>query len=488
MRSWSSFSDIKDDTFFSYLRSQRRLISGALAFSILLFLLLKYAFPYPDLFVDSSNYVTWAAHNFTVAYRPLGYAHFLQAVHFVIPSAFFTVLVQYAGFVCSTLFLLLSADYLFGLRTKLKLPILLALLCNPLLIFEANLISSDSWFCSLSVAWFTTCLWLLKKPGWLILALQLLFLYLCFQVRYTAMLYPLIAVASFLLCPAKMIYRLTGITLVAAVILFSIEQQMAINEKETGTRVFSGFSGWQAANNALYCYKHIDMKTEDLPDEQTRIIDQCTKIYIDSVTRTGSIGAAYLWDPHSPLKKYLNICAHRDHSDYLIAWFTASKPLGDYGRYIITHYPKTFTQYFLLPNTANFFYPGLEVLANYDYSNMVLLPDVKQWFGFQADHLDCIYPFLQERLMYLCPATILAINMFSILSLIYFIFKKDKINPGTRRLLIIWCLFYLGYMLFSILASVIFIRYISILSVVCIVMPFVFLKQKEITDKANGDM
>ena len=480
----SSFNDKDGDTFFSYLISQRALISVALAISVLLFIILKYAFPLPDFFVDSSNYITWALHNFTVAYRPIGYSVFLKLAHFVSSSPSFTVFIQYCFFVFSALFCFFSAEYLFHLPKKFKIPILILIVCNPVLIFQTNLISSDSLFCSLTITWFTACMWIIKKHNWGALVLQLLFLFFCFQVRYTAMFYPVVALFAFVFCIGSIAYRITGGALTLLVLFFSVERQMNVVEKETGTRVFSGFGGWQVANNALYCYKHIQVNSNDLPDWETQVIDHCVKIYIDSIKQTAGIGAAYLWDPKSPFKKYLNICARRDRSDYLAAWFTASRPLGEYGWYIIRHYPAAFTQYFLLPNTTNYFYPDLEILANYDYGNITLTPDTKQWFGLDVDHLDCRFPFLQERIMYIYPFLSLLLNAFNIAVIIYFIcrraFYKKRMSVAMNRLFIIWCIFYCSFMVFSIFAAAISIRFLDILFVIGIIVPFLFFEKESL--------
>ncbi len=467
------------DTFFGYLRAQKKLIFIALAVAVVIYVPFKYAFPLPDLFADSSDYILWAANNFPVAYRPLGYSVFLQFIHSISPSALFLTSIQYALFILSTLFFFFSADYLFGLPAKFKLPALLLVICNPILIFQSNLVSSDSLFCSLTIIWFSACLWIISRPRWWNLLLQFLILYCCLRLRYTAMFFPLIVSIAFVVCRAKIYYKLAGVLATALLIFTAVQLQKSTNEKETGTDVFSGFAGWQLANNALYCYRHIEVSSNDLPTHETQVIDHCVKAYIDSVSISGGVGYSYLWDRNSPLKKYLNICAHRDHSDYLVAWFTASVPLGRYGWYIISHHPASFMQYYLIPNTVNYFYPPTEILANYDYRSITLAPETKRWFGIDTDHLDCEFPLLQGKIIQVYPLLSLLLNLFNIAVLIFCAIRAVNAGrttpPYLNGLLITWGTFYFGYMVFCILASAINLRFLDYLFVPGFIMPLILI-------------
>ena len=200
MKWYPQFKHDLKDNFISYLRGQKLLLIVAGCLSVVLYPLLRYCYPLPDLFVDSVNYVLWAQYDLPVAYRPVGYSVFLQLVHGVSESSGAVVFAQYLLFVLSSVFFFFSVDYLFGLPKKLALPILVVILCNPILLFQSNLISSDSLFCSLTIVWLTTCLWIVKRPGWWPLIAQLLFLSLAFRVRYIAMFFPVVAIVAFIAC------------------------------------------------------------------------------------------------------------------------------------------------------------------------------------------------------------------------------------------------------------------------------------------------
>ncbi len=476
--------DNKKDNFLNYLQGQKLLLIIALCVSAGLYPLLKYCYPQPDFFVDSLNYILWAKNDFSATYRPLGYSLFMQGINFLFSSPGSAVFLQYLLFVLSSLFFFFSVDYLFGLPSKLKLPILVIVLCNPILLFQANLISSDSLFCSLTVIWLATCLWIVKKPGWWALITQLLFLYLCFRMRYTAMFFPLVAIAAFAVSKAKISYKLIGAGLTLSVISLTVWQQKRTNLLYTNTNVFSGFAGWQIANNALYCYPYTSIKSEELPDFDMQIIDHCVKMNIDSVSKMTGVGYVYLWDMKSPLKKYHKICMRRDGTDYLASWFTASVALNDYGWYIVKHYPWPFFRHFIVPNSTNYFYPPTEVLANYDYGHIKLTPEAIDWFGISSEYLDCTYPVLQSKVIAIYPALSLLLNILNIAAILFFVARVIPIWRSVPRskwgLIIVWGSFFFGYMAFSIFASAVNLRFLDYLFVTGYIMPFVlFIKAQE---------
>jgi hypothetical protein len=485
----SANSPIQKDTFWTYVRTQKKMILIASVISTACFTVLKYCFPYPDFFVDSINYVLWAVDKFDVAYRPTGYSYFLRLTHTISASATFTVFIQYLLFFLSSLFFFFSADYLFGLPAKLKWLLLIIIVINPILVFQTNLISSDSLFCSLTVSWFTLCLWIVRRPGWLVMMLQSLVLYLSFSVRYAAMFYPLITIVAFILSVSGKWYKLTGIALTAGSMLFAIERQANANEQETGTRTFSGFSGWQIANNALYCYKKISVNTIDLPTSQTQVIDALVKRYIDSVDAPDAVGYVYLWDKNSPLKKYLHVKEYRDHIDYFKAWFAVSGPMSDYGWYIVRNYPGAFTRYYILPNTLNYFYPDKEIMANYNASGITLSPETKAWFDMDADNLSCRFPDLQKNIIAVYPACSLLLNVFSIVAILLFLSRNFRSWKKTRRevrsLFLLWCCFYFVFMAFTIFATAVSLRYMDPFYIIGLVIPFILIRKEKYADE-NG--
>ena len=254
-------------------------------------------------------------------------------------------------------------------------------------------------------------------------------------------------------------------------------QQKKATLQYTNTDVFSGFAGWQIANNALYCYPYISLQQEDLPNREMQIVDFSVRKYLDSVKKGDGVGYVYLWDVRSPLKKYLNLCSNRNHTDYLISWFNASVTLNDYGWYIVQHYPGTFVRHFILPNCTNYFYPATEVLGNYDYTNIKIPAETMAWFGFGSEHLDCTYPVLQSTVISEYPALSLLLNLLNIAAILFFLVRVvpvwKSVSQEDKGLLVVWGLFFTGYMAFSIFASAVNLRFLDYLFVMGYIMPFV---------------
>lgn len=474
-------------SFFRFLAAQRMLLLAATGLSVLAWFLLIGCFPLPDINLDSNNYVFWAMFNFKIAYRPIGYSVFLQLAHAIGPASWITVLVQYILSTVSTLGLFFVCSYLYGMPSR-KWAIIVLLVCNPILIFLANMIGSDSLFLSLTLMWFTACLWTMSKGGWWALLWQAVLLWLCLEVRFTALFYPFLSVAAFLVCRGRWWYKAAGITAIAAVAVWHIHSQIQETEHETGTAVYSGFAGWQVANNAIYAYKYIDLQTNDLPTTETQEIDHLVHTFIDSVPKADSVGFVYIWDSRSPFKKYLNRWAYLHHTDYFTSWFNVSAPLGDYGWYIIHHYPGSFARHFLLPNAVAFFYPPTEGLTNYDYKYSPLTDEVRQWFGIASTHLDCPYPMLEGKIMGGYPALCLVLHIINILSLLrFFVHYRSRNYPAEMwRGVLFWGVFYFIFMAFSIFAAAVNLRFLGILFVPGIVFPFLIWNKQSMQRSDNS--
>lgn len=253
-----------DVSFLKYLAGQKWLLVQSLITFVALYGVLTFLFPLPDFFVDSFTYVDVANRHVNVSYRPLGYSDFLRMVHGISPNCHWLVFVQLFLFYSSTLLTFFSLDYLYGLPKKWSPVVFYLLLINPLLVLQANLVSSDSLFCSLTMVWISLCIWIINRPGYILAVLHTVVLFLCFYTRYTAIFYPVIACVVFLIAKGRYLYKITSVLVTLALIIGYVKYQEDTIERSAGVRVFSGFSGWQIANNVLCYYNKIDVHTEAL--------------------------------------------------------------------------------------------------------------------------------------------------------------------------------------------------------------------------------
>jgi len=468
-------------SFLKYLTQQRKLLLIASIIFVAIFLLLKLCFPLPDFFNDSFTYLYDAVNKPDISYRPLGYSNFLSIIHIISTNGNFAVFIQYLLFFISTLFCFFSCDYLYGFPPKLRLVVFYLALINPILIFQTNLISSDSLFCSLTVTWFTLCLWIIKRNTYPLLLLQAALLLVCFHVRYTAIFYPAVAAIVFLFSKGRMLYKVVGIILSITVVYFYVERQKAISEDHFNIRVFSGFSGWQMANNVLCYYKKIDVDPKDLPDLDTRNIDRLVKKFIDKMYVEDYVGTQYMWDKNSPLKLYVYVRETDRQKSYFSQWYSASKPLGDYGWAIIKRNPLAYVRYFIIPNTKNYFLPDQEALSNYNYYSLKISPDTKDWFGYDFERLYCRFPDLQQNIMFLYPEISFALNVFNIVIVCVCLFRyfvaRKKTDRDGRTLFLVWCTFYFGFMALCLFSTIVLLRYLDPLFALGIIVPFLLLHQ-----------
>ncbi len=472
---------VDKDGFFAYLVTQKRLLAIAFFSGIVLFLLLKFLFPLPDFFFDSFSYVKDAVIHDGFGYRPIGYPDFLYFIHDNIATgAGAVVFIQYLLFFLSSVFCFFSCDFLLGIPAKLKYVTLLLVIANPMLLFQSNLISSDSLFCSLTVFWFTSLIWFIKRPNWVILVLQAVLLVTCLYVRYVSLFFPLVTAGSFLASRTKIAYKISGIALSLVLVYSYVNWQENKIEEKFGVRVFSGFSGWQIANNALCYYKKINIKEIDLPDNESRIINRIVKARIDNIYEDGDVSTRYMWDTKSPLKLYLRARSKYEGEVYFPEWLKSSQDIGRYGWALVKHDPLAYVQYFMLPNCKYFFLPAPEILADYNCFYLTIPAECKNWFGFDFNELSCRFPGLQQTIMAGFPYISFALNLLNIAIIFFFLLHNRKrwksLDKSARSLFISWGLFYFGFLLFCTFSAFIVLRYMDTMFVLGIIIPAVLFK------------
>jgi hypothetical protein len=274
--------------------------------------------------------------------------------------------------------------------------LLLFLLFDPVPLYLANTVSSDALFTGLSLVWLTELLWLIRRPSWRRLPLQLFLLLLIFYTRYNALYYPVIAAVAFLLTRKGLAFKLTGTVASVLVLVAGMMVVREINRQQTGVKTFSAFSGWQMANNALYVYPYITVDPAQLPSSECR--------ELDSIVRASPphqlVEAWYMWDPESPLKRYMVLRRQREHIDYFTAWNRVGPVFSQYGYYLMLHHPLLFAREYGWPSARTFFYPPLDVLQRYNEGHTEVDATAKDWFHYRSTMVRCrCAPDLQEWIL-----------------------------------------------------------------------------------------
>jgi len=385
-------------------KSTRNYLGIALVAILLQFIFFKYIYPFPGFFTDSYTYLDAAIRKDRVSYRPIGYSWFLRLVHTFSHSATVLVFVQYFLLQTASLFLFLTLRQFYGLSRTMQRVLFVFLLFNPVTLYIANSVSSDALFTSLGLAWFVELLWLIHRPTWRRLSWQAVLLLLVFYVRFNALCYPLIATVAILLTGQRWNFRLTGIACSFGVLGYGIFITAEANRMRTGTRQFSGFSGWQMANNAIHIYPYTQVDTTALPSGECRELDRFVKKYFDSAgaslrAQPHPATTDYMWSPASPLKQYFQARKKRENGDYYVTWCRTGAVMARYGNYLTGQHPFLFARYYLLTNAGSYFYPPLEILRQYNEGQGQMDRIASDWFHYKTTAVTARSVTMQGKLL-----------------------------------------------------------------------------------------
>jgi len=418
----------------------------AVAVTLPPFFIFKWFYPFASFFQDSYSYIYAGMERHTISYRPIGYSWFLRLIHGIWASDTFLVFVQYALLQLAGLHLYLSIEKLYGPRRIIRNILFAGLLLNPLTLYLANLVSSDALFTGLTLLWLTELLWLMHRPAWGRLLLQLVLLTLIFYIRYTALCYPVIAVAAFVLTRRSLVYKLTGAIASVIVLTLVVMAVRKVTLQQTGVKTFSAFSGWQIANNVLYIYPYIEVDPGRLPSPECRELDSVIRAREDLVRRP--VDTWFMWDPGSPLKVYMRLRQRKEHTDYFTAWNRVGPVFSRYGYYLLIRHPWLYWREYGWASTRLFLYPPLDVLMEYNEGQGEVDETARTWFQYSSTKVGTVCsPRLQGYLLMPFRLAWLLLNIAGVLVGIFFLLKgraRFRALPGGLRKGLLLTAVYLG--------------------------------------------
>jgi hypothetical protein len=397
---------------------------------LLSWILFKWAYPFADFFVDSYSYIQAAADHDSISYRPIGYSFFLRLVHALSASDTVLVTVQY-GLVqsaCLCLFFFLRRHCQLAVRAQGLIAAFVVL--DPLVYYTCNYVSSDALFIALSLFWLTVLLQLLRRPSWSGLILQLLLLVFIFYTRYVALFYPVVAALTFLLVRRNLFFKVSGIVTSIALVAAATFYTRQLTREQTGAPIFSAFSGWQMANNALNMYPSIPPDTIGLPSPACRALARYANDYFEhGGTAPPGATTAYMWEKSSPLHQYLNAYKKSNSSlSYFIAWNRVAPVFSEYGYFLLRRHPVAFGRYYLWPSAKGFFLTPLDIFAVYNEGKKEVDPVAQQWFHYASPRPKVRSATIQATIFAPFPWLFLVLNFgFTGIGLLFFR------NPGLRR-------------------------------------------------------
>jgi hypothetical protein len=450
-----------------------KILRIALPVLILVWTLFKYCYPYANFFTDSYTYVQAAADRELISYRPIGYSVFLNAVHSLSTSDTFLVTLQY-GLIqtaCGYLFFTLRRRFSLSVRTEWFL--LAFLLLDPVILYVSNCVSSDALFIALSLVWMVELIELAHRPSWWRMVLQVILLSLIFFIRYNALYYPVVAAFAYLWAPKGLVFRLTGITGSILIVVAGTTFTKEVTRVQTGAPVFSAFSGWQMANNALHIVPYVPAETigtsQDVtasPSPECRELAALVRQYFDSAgpllrKNAPAVTTSYMWVKSSPLRQYFEIYKKRNNLPYFTAWNRVSTVFTQYGYFLVRRHPLAFIRYYCWPGAKEFLFPPLGVLEQYNDGIKEVDPIAQKWFHYKTRLPTVCSSTIQASI--LRPFTWLYGFINGAFVIIALLFLRDKglraRNPAFTAGFALITVFFLANTGFSILASPNEIRY-----------------------------
>ncbi|HXB06881.1 MAG TPA: hypothetical protein VNW04_07195 [Puia sp.] len=450
-------------------------------------ILFKCCYPFADFFTDSYTYIDAAMDRDAISYRPIGYSLFLRVVHALSASDTLVVTLQYLLLQGAGLGLVLTLRRWCGLREGVVAVLMLFLLADPLIPYLCNYISSDALFVGLSLIWLTVLMGLWRSPAWWRLGLQAVLLFLIFNMRYVALFYPAVAVLTVLLAASggkfasarrKWVFSLAGVVGSVGVVVAGTLLIKAETKRETGADLFSAFSGWQIANNALNLYTHIPVDTAGLPSAECRELAWFVQNYFRGGPRVmadtedvlvgaaetrqaATVTTAYMWLRSSPLHLYLRAYQRRYRLSYFDAWNRVGVVFSEYGYYVTRKHPGAFLRYYGWPSAKTFFWTDLDVFGVYNEGKPDVDPLAVKWFRYPGVRTRVWSATIQGKLLGPLPMLYFLLNIaFVGAALLFLPFRvlreRDLVFTGSFRLA---SAFLLANAFFSIFASPSVFRY-----------------------------
>jgi len=457
----------KGTSFFKFITKKPQILDFAIILGgcLLAYMGIKYCYPYPLTFSDSGGYVEAAMKDIFYVYRPFGYSYFLQILHAITTNIHSIFIVQTFLLFIATCFLALTVKYFYAPTKKwLWYMALSFLIFTPTSFVMANWILSDLLF-SVQVYFIVSLfIFIIKRESWIATILYIILLFTALHVRYSAMVFPFALLPFFLMRKGKVRWLIILLSLLAFYVFYA-QTKNAMKKTVKKEQFSTGFDGWTYANNVFYVLPHIDLKTKDLKSPKLKkfhnfIMDDID-IIADITNKNPSVSTGFLWSNKLQLKQYLSQTMQEQKTEYLPTFVELGSGIyKDYAMHIMTHYPFSYFQYYLLSNCKQTFYPPSGCIAASFFRNAKVIYDyynIDEENTMQRRHDACRNPKYETGMQILhliMWITIVAIGIVALL-------KRKKIIFSAHDKIVFWGLFSFAaiYYASSIFAAPMEIRY-----------------------------
>ncbi|MGF6850206.1 hypothetical protein QFZ51_005441 [Chitinophaga sp. W3I9] len=476
----SNSDHIPGQTLWNYIfknPTNKWFIRTAIIVTVLQFAVFKYLYPYAGFINgDSYSYLETAYHNLSINTYPIGYSMFLRIFSVFTRSDTALIATQYLLVQSSLMAFIFSLFYFYNPEKVTKIILFSFMLFNPVFLYLANYVSSDAFFLSLSMIWFTQLLWIINRPSKRLIVVNALILFLAFTVRYNALFYPAIALVALLIGRNSAGQKIGGIAisflLIGVFIFYTSNKYYTL----TGYRQFTPFTGWQTANNALYAYRYVDSSQRKNVPKRFQVLDRMVRTYFDTTRDIKKYpqeqlvaSTVYMWAPDSPLSIYTETRFKKDTTaSQLKKWASVSSFFEDYGRLLIRQYPEEYVKFYLIPNALKYYAPPLEFLGQYSTGVDSVSYIAQVWFDYKTNKLKTHFKDYNVNVLNFFPVLTGTMNIVLLFSLISFLILRGhkqypRLNQGILLIITLWVINFgfsvfaspiaLRFQLFPILAS-----------------------------------
>jgi len=437
---------------------------------ISLYLVLTLLHPFPDGISDSADYIRSAVQGRYIGYRPYGYSKFLNLIKGVSNQIPFLIFIQFLISTCVHIVFAKTLVHIFNLSKGYKIALYILLAFSLKTIYLTNCILSDSLFTSLTILWTTILIWIIyskdSRITIVLIILTCIVLYITINIRYIGIIYFILTffVLTLTLCKKeKNLFFLSFLILCIMGYKLYHDQVMA-TKKITGVHTYSGFSGWQMADNAMHAVSEIDFNNDEIENPELKNFISTLSNFDSSTLKADGVTAKYLWLKKLPLKQYLFDKMNENQSQYLRTWTKLGKTTyTDFAKYVMIHYPVEYTQNYLIPNLLETLYPKLDDLYTTSDTAYVSNVILKDHFDFDPSLKMLVRQTPINAVANYLPITQLIIWLVLMVILILIIAKKVWKKLTKIQTVIfgfIWSVM-AGYILFHIYAAPVYMRHLT---------------------------
>lgn len=432
--------------------------------------LFKYYYPFASFINgDSFAYVSTAFYNADIAIYPVGYSKFLRIFNVFTSSDTALVVFQYVFIQASSLLFLFSVFYFHYTNKIIKIILLSTVNLNPVMLFLANYVSSDSIFLGLSICWISTLLWILHCPAWRVIWIHAIVVGLAFTMRYNALYYPVVSVIAFLGNKKMFTAKVFGLVISLALVSGFVLSTSLKYKKLVGKMQFSPFSGWQMANNGIYTYRGVPTGKRVVLPSKFAELDRDVQLYLDTSKTIeakfpeimADLNAVYMWSPISPLRTYMNkkYNTESDSSEFE-RWARIAPLYNEYGIVLMKTYPGVFLKRYVWSNFIKYYSPPVEFLGSYGFNVDTIPKETKRWFDYKESKVHSRFSDNNIAFMDYYPIVCGVMNtVFLMLSLSFFLLKGRSIDRILFQTWVLFFTFWLSNLAFSVFASPIALRF-----------------------------